>query len=45
MTISRKALIIIAILFAFGLLSKFVVEVYDLDDTYGQPVQTQTTNQ
>ncbi len=45
MTLSRKALIVVLALFAFGLISKFIVNVYDLDETYGQPVQTQSTEQ
>ncbi len=44
MTISRKALIVVLLLFAFGLLSKFIVSVYDLDETYAQPTATQTTS-
>ncbi len=40
MTISRKVLIVVALMFAFGLVSKVIVSVFDLEATYGQPVQS-----
>ncbi len=40
MTISRKVLIVVLILFVFGLACRIVVDMYDLDEKY--PIETQS---